>query len=468
MANANRVLFISCTQQEYKALKSKDSSVVYWLSDAKQIYKGEDLYSNDVIFAETAPSFETAEDGKLYVVKAADGKVQLITKGATAMVPAGGEVSTKDVEDKIAAALKPYNGALVSVASKRSEDNSGTVITFTDHTGKETPITIADLFLSAAEYDTETHHLKLTVTGTDTPVEVDLSELVPQAVNTSQVAIAKNIVATVDVGNIKKGQKIDVTDTQNVQQLLEAMLSQDSNPTVTQPRAAIVLTGAGAKEVGSKFTPAYTVTFDPGKYSDTAEGAQATNVVANGYAVTDTASHEASTASGAFAEFTVEDDTNYSVSAVVTHSEGAVPKTYLGKEYAAGKIAAGTKSAKSGSVTGYRQGFYGSLSAKDAAVDSALVRGLSGRTNKKVAKGQKYTVQVPAGTLRVVVAYDASIGAIASITSAEQFNSEIKDSFTLQTVQVNDASGANPKAYNVYVKDMAGAQASGTTYTVTI
>ena len=189
---------------------------------------------------------------------------------------------------------------------------------------------------------------------------------------------------------------------------------------------------------------------------------------ATAYAVTDTDSHEAATSSGTFAELTVADDTNYSVAVVVTHNEGAVPKTYLGKEYAAGKIAAGTKSAKSAAVTGYRQGFYGSLTAKDAAIDSALVRGLSSKTNKKVAKGQKYTVQVPAGTLRVVVAYDASIGAVASITSAEQFNSEIKDSFTLQTVQVNDASGANPKTYNVYVKDMAGAQANGTTYTVTI
>lgn len=468
MANANRVLFISCTQAEYKALKSKDSSVVYWLSDTKQIYKGEDLYSNDVIFAETAPSFEAAEDGKLYVVKSADGKIQLLTKGDAAMVPAGGEVSTKDVEDKITDALKEYKGALVSVTSARSEGNSGTVITFTDHEGKQTPITIADLFLSAAEYDSDTHHLKLTVKGSEDPVEVDLSELVPQAVNTSQVAIAKNIVATVDVGNIKKGQTINVADTATMQDLLEAMLSQDSNPTVTQPSATIVLTGAGAKEVGSKFTPSYVVTFNGGKYSDTAEGAQPTNVQPTGYAITDTNSNEAATSSGTFAEFTVADDTNYSVSAVVTHSEGATPKTYLGKDFAAGKIAAGTKSAKSSAVTGYRQGFYGALTSKSGAVDSALVRGLSGKTNKKVAKGQKYTVQVPAGTLRVVVAYDASIGAVSSITSAEQFNSEIKDSFTLQTVQVNDASGANPKTYNVYVKDMAGAQANGTTYTVTI
>ena len=113
-------------------------------------------------------------------------------------------------------------------------------------------------------------------------------------------------------------------------------------------------------------------------------------------------------------------------------------------------------------------GFYGSLTSKASAVDSALVRGLTGKSNKKVAKGQKYTIQVPSGTLRIVLAYDASIGAVASITSAEEFGSEIKDSFTLQSVQVEGANSYSAIGYNVYVKDLASAQVNATTYTVTI
>ena len=70
--------------------------------------------------------------------------------------------------------------------------------------------------------------------------------------------------------------------------------------------------------------------------------------------------------------------------------------------------------------------------------------------------------------MRVIIAYDTTIGTIASITSDEQFGSEIKDSFTLNVVSVNDASGANAKNYNVYVKDLAAPQGSTTKYQVTI
>ena len=70
--------------------------------------------------------------------------------------------------------------------------------------------------------------------------------------------------------------------------------------------------------------------------------------------------------------------------------------------------------------------------------------------------------------MRIVIAYEASVGSIASITSDEQFGSDIKDSFALNVVSVLDASGSNGKNYNVYVKDLATAQATGTKYQITI
>ena len=465
MAN---VLFISCTSTEFKGLTAKDPNSVYWLSDTKQIYKGADLYSNNVLYVSEAPEFDSALSEMIYVVDDGSGKMQILVKGQSAMVPAGGTVDEAGVTAAINAALESYKKAVVKVESARAKDNSGTVISFTDHEGTKTDITIADLFLSAAEYDPSTHHLKLTVKGVEEPIEVDLSDLVPQAVDASQVALARNITATVDVGNIKKGQKIDVTNIQTVQDLFEAMLSQDSNPTVTQPSATITLANAGIKEVGSKFTPSYTATLNAGSYSATAEGAQATGITAKTYAITDTEGNEAATSTGKFSEITIADDTNYSVSATISYDAGNIPKTFLGKEYAEGQIKAGSKTATSAKVTGYRQGFYGTLTDKTGTIDSAFVRALSSKTNKKVAKAQKYAIAIPAGTVRVALAFESSVGEVSSITSVEQFNSEIKGSFDLHKIQVNDASGANPKEYNVYVKDMADAQASATTYNVTI
>lgn len=462
-----RVLFIECTSTEFKGLVSKDANTVYWLSDTREIFKGDIRYGSNVKFESQIPEFNEAEENVVYVVNQA-GKIQLFVKGDSAMVPAGGEVSKQDVQDAIQTALGAYEGVLTDVSSKRAATGDGTVLTFTTKGGTTKEVTVQDLFLSGASYDSATHILSLTVKGQQTPVTVNLEELVPKAVNADQVALARNITATVAVGNIKKGQKIDISSIGSVQALFENMLSQDSNPTTTQPSASITLTGAGAKEVGTEFTPAYASTFNPGSYSATAEGAQPTNVTATGYQVTDTATHEATTASGSFEKFTVEDATNYSVSVVITHSEGAVPKTFLGKPYEAGKIVAGTKNARSSFVTGFRNGFLGALTNKDGAVNSTMIRGLGTKTNKKVAKGQKYTVQVPAGTQRVIIAYDATVGEIASVTSREEFGSEIKGSFVKQSVQVEGLNKFTAIAYNVYVKDLGKPQATATVYDVTI
>ena len=489
------VSFVRCTYAQYSVLSPKDANAIYFVTDRREIYQGESLYSGSAIeFTTAVPDFATAQDNKLYVVTDDQGKVTFYVKGTDSMVPAGGksEVSVEDldsildkdgtalaeddtkiptsgaVKEAIEAALTDYNAAIVDVSADRSEDNTGTVITFTPKEGEPKSVTIADLFLSAASYDSESHKLTLTVTGSETPVEVDLGELIPQAVSTSDVAMAANITCTVDVGNYKKGHVIDISTTENLQKFLVGMLSQDSNPTTTQPSASITLTGAGAKEVGTEFTPNYSAALNVGAYSNNAEGAQPTGVTATAWNVTDTADNSAATQTGAFDAFTVADNTNYHVSVQVTHTAGNVPTTFLGEPYPAGQIQEGTKSANSSSVTGYRMGFYGALTDKTETVDSALIRTLSGKSNKKVAKGQKYTISVPAGVSRIILAYDASIGDVASITSAEEFGSEIKDSFVKSNVNVEGANAYTAISYNVYVKDLAAPQGTATTYSVTI
>lgn len=130
---------------------------------------------------------------------------------------------------------------------------------------------------------------------------------------------------------------------------LNEILAVAKDPAVTQPSVSISLAGAGAKEVGEEFTPSYTVNFNKGTY----EYGPDTGITAT-YAVSDTSSHTATAATGSFDTFTVGDTTNYKVSVVATHTEGAVPKNNIGSEVPNKKIAAGTKSANSSAVTGYR------------------------------------------------------------------------------------------------------------------
>lgn len=451
----DKIIFSYGDQSQYDSIETKASNQLYFILDTKRLYKGDvlvaDSKSDSVSFETEIPDAASAVSNKLYVV-IKDSSASIYTKIGDELIAISGGQSSD---------------AFVDAVANRSEDNNNTVITFTKASGDTKDITISDLFLSNAEYDSATHELSLYVSDKPEPIKVNLSDLIPESIDASQVALARSITATTDVGNVKKGDKIDVSSVENIQKLFEQILSKDSNPTVTQPSVAITLQSTGDKEVGTTYSPSYTVSFNPGKYSDNSEGAQPTGVTVSSWSVTDSNSNTSTESSGTFDSFTVLDDTDYYVSVSVQHTEGAVPTTYLGDEYPVGQIASGTKSATSAHIKSYRQGFYGALTSKSDEVTSQLIRTLT-KTNKKVVKSQKYTISIPSGTMRIIVAYQSSIGDISSITSDEQFGSEIKDSFVLSKVSVTDASGNNGIEYNVYTKDLASAQVNATKYQVTI
>ena len=84
------------------------------------------------------------------------------------------------------------------------------------------------------------------------------------------------------------------TNDMSIQDLLESAFAEEKNPKTTHPSTSVTLTGAGAKEVGTEFTPSYSVSFNPGSY----EYGPATGVTATAYAVTDTYSGSATTQAG--------------------------------------------------------------------------------------------------------------------------------------------------------------------------
>ena len=211
----------------------------------------------------------------------------------------------------------------------------------------------------------------------------------------------------------------------SVEEFLKGALAKANNtPTVKQPSVSISLTGAGAKEVGSEFTPAYTVSFNKGSYQYGPD----TGITAT-YAVSDTASHTA----------------------------GADPKHNLGvTEGVAGKIAAGTKNATSGAVTGYRNSFWGGVNSKEGTPTSAIIRGLAGKKNGAISAGNTGDAQENVGDMRVIIAVPAP-RTINSIKDVNGLNAEAFSAFTHVTVDVEGANGYEAKSYNVYYKDNAAA-----------
>lgn len=261
------------------------------------------------------------------------------------------------------------------------------------------------------------------------------------------------ITAPIGVQTIpSSGSKTLSTTGKNIKQVFDMILAQAKNPDVTQPSVSISLTGAGAKEVGSEFTPSYTVSFDKGSYQYGPD----TGITAT-YAVSDTDSHTATTAKGSFAKFTVSDSTNYKVSVVATHTAGADPKNNLGAtEGVAGKIAAGTKNATSSAVTGYRNSFWGGVNSKEGTPTSAIIRGLAGKKNGTFSAGNEGDAQESVGDMRVIIAVPAP-RTISSIKDVNGLNAEAFSAFTHITVDVEGANGYEAKSYNVYYKDNAAA-----------
>ena len=283
--------------------------------------------------------------------------------------------------------------------------------------------------------------------------------------NAENVYFDKDLVTTSAVGNITltNGQATIAAAGKNLKQVFDTIFVKEKNPSITQPSVSVSLAGAGAKEVGTKVTPSYTATFNAGKY----EFGPATGCSITSWSVTDSNGSEAqSTAIGNFAEITVEDDTNYKVIATGNYSEGAIPKTNVGNEYASGKIAAGSKSATSSAITGYRNSFYGTLTEK-GELTSDIIRSL-GKSNKALKNGNTFDITIPVGAMRVVFAYPATLRDVTSVKDVNGLNAEISGAFTKSTLSIEGLNNFQGINYKVYVTDFAEAVATANTYKVTI
>lgn len=286
-------------------------------------------------------------------------------------------------------------------------------------------------------------------------------------VDASQVMFSQDLVFTEQFGKyVPSGGKVTVPA--NGDSLLEVLLNAfatDSNPSITQPSVSISSSDFKAYEVGTNVTPSYTATLNPGSY----QYGPATGIAATSWSVVDNAAepNTLNTASGSFPQMQVVDGTSYSITATASYGAGAIPVTALGQEYAAGQIQAGSKSATKGTITGYRNGFYGTLT-DTTELTSTVIRGLSGKSNRAVTAGTVWNISIPVGAKRVAFAYPATIRDVSSVQDVNGLNAEIKTAFTMITVSVlgaNDYSGID---YKVYYIDYAKPNDAQNTYRVTI
>lgn len=227
---------------------------------------------------------------------------------------------------------------------------------------------------------------------------------------------------------------------------------------------------AAAVEVGTTINPYYVASLSAGSYTY----GPATGITANSYSVSSTgrktvdgatsstAEDSATTATGSFNSFVVDDDTSYKLSVSIPHDAGAVAHDNLGSESNPKvQIAAGTKTASSGTVSGYRAWFCGYKNGTNAltdptAITSAQIRALGTSKNgswfssMNVSQMKQMFFAAPAGKGYKPVIKDASTTAPQTVLGPI-------------TVSVEGANSFDAIDYDVwYVANASAASGSAT------
>lgn len=283
--------------------------------------------------------------------------------------------------------------------------------------------------------------------------------------NAENVYFKEDLVTTAAVGNITltNGQATIPAAGKNLKEVFNAIFLKEKNPTSnTKPSVTISGSVFKAYEVGTKVTPSWDATFKAGSY----QYGPATGITVTAWSATD-GTNTATTEDGSFPEITVSDDTSYSVTATASYTDGAIPVTNTGNQYAAAQFKAGTASATTGKITGYRNTFYGTVTTK-GEVTSDVIRALAGKSDAALANGAKFDVTVPVGAMRVIIAYPATLQDITAIQDNNDSMSNIVPSFTKTTVAVEGAGGHTAVDYKVYTIDFANANDAANKYSVTI
>lgn len=259
------------------------------------------------------------------------------------------------------------------------------------------------------------------------------------------------------VGNLSKtstGTATFAVKGKSVAQALQEMLSKREQPKIKSNPSVSLTASSGAKEVGTKITPEWSASLNAGSYTY----GPATGITASSWEISDTNGNKASAASGKFAEITVGDSTNYRITAKANYAAGAIAVDNLGDpSNPTIQIAAGSKSANGGYITGYRAWFMYVGESLDA-INSAFIRGTS---NMGSTPATQSGVNIPAGTKRVMVAIPTTSSlALKQVIDVDGMGLDVFGNFTPTTVDVEGLNGYAAKAYNAWVAENANGMAA--------
>lgn len=272
--------------------------------------------------------------------------------------------------------------------------------------------------------------------------------------NAENVYFDSDFTFTTPVGTVtipSTGSKVVDAAGMNIKDFLASIFAEEQNPTTTKPSIAFTKPSSDASyEVGTKVTPEYALSFNSGSYTYNTS----TGVTATGWNVSDGTTTR-TTQSGTMEEIQVIDNMNYKMTATATYSDGIIPSTNLGKEYADGQIKAGTTSSKtSKSITGYRQCFAGGDSTGSELTSAFIRENLAGKGNGASNRTITWAASDLAGMKRYIIALPVSGGkSVKSAIITSSMNADATADYVKQTatVEVEGANGYTAVDYNIWI-----------------
>lgn len=286
--------------------------------------------------------------------------------------------------------------------------------------------------------------------------------------NANNVYFDKDLFTTTEIGyvTLQNGSAHIPTTGKNLTDTWEQIFVKEQNPTVTPPAVSFTQVTTGSFEVGTSVTPSYDAKMSAGSYSY----GPATGLIAKSWNVNlrkgNTSVQNKTTAKDAFTAIVLADGDSYTINAEASYDDAAVPVTNKGKAYAAGQIKAGKVSKTSGTISCYRNTFYGTTANKDS-LDSPTIRTLN-KTSKALKAGDSVTIALPVGAVRVVFAYPATLRDITSVKDINGLNAEIVSAFKKETITVAGAGNDAGISYKVFTTEFAAPLESANSYKVTI
>lgn len=356
-----------------------------------------------------------------------------------------------------------YSGADVADIEKVIADNRDTTYSL-EPTGEQTDAQLLATVESPKDGDTAI--VKRAISGDKVSYTAYVYDGTWKAMdgnyNANNVYFDKDLTYTANIG-VKtvpsSGSGTIAAAGKNVQQVFADILAKEANPTTTQPSASMNSDNIKAYEVGTNIAIKYSISTNPGSYTY----GPATGVTFSGYKATFNG-ETLTTASGTFTSVQVTDTTNMSITGSVDYSDGEVPVTNIGNDYANGQIKAGTKTLSKGTLTGYRNWFYGYKAGGStidvSALDSAKIRALTPQNGGfsgtlSTNKMQQMFFAIPKGKKTDVSVANNVNGAPCTVTKVTD-------------VMVEGANGFNAVAYDVWYVNNAAADGGANTYKITV